>query len=79
MKDGKCRCVLSDFIHEGGTGVSAWAGHSMQSLITLGNLDNPPLNRERKRYDEVLGYVTSKSNIILASFKAAMNKADDGF
>jgi len=79
VKDGKYRCVLSDFIHEGGTGVSVWAGHSMQSLITLGNLDNPPLNREKKRYDEVLGYVKSNSDIILASFKVAMNKVDDGF
>jgi Domain of unknown function (DUF4468) with TBP-like fold len=75
VRDGKYRCILSDFSHDGipfGTkGSTTWA---------FGNLDNPNENGfYGRKLESVYFNCEYKAKLLLQSLKEAMRKKTDNF
>jgi len=83
VKDGKFRCKLTDFIHEGGTWIysGTYGSHAVNSK-SFGDLDtdfDKNSNNDYYRFLEVKWLVQTKAKSILRDFNKAMRDKTDTF
>ncbi|MBL7681873.1 MAG: DUF4468 domain-containing protein [Flavipsychrobacter sp.] len=82
VKDGKYRCVLSDFYHEGGTHTE---GKAVKQSTSYGSLDNKSVPSEimfsmPNRWDGIKSTAMTRSQNLLEDFKKKMkDKNTDDF